>query len=242
MTAHIIDRNSGESIYCQISRSLGEEIKSHYKAGEFLPSEQELAKRFSVNRHTLRRAIDELANIGLVERCHGKGTMILEPPFDYSIEQNSRFTESLESKGKITDSKVIRKLIAPAQAGVARRLKVNEGTPVIWIDTLRKVDNVPFCLISHFIPRSNFEEVENNYDDGSLHKFIRESLKINLRRTESLITSVLPLGDDALHLNMSQHIPVLRVKSLNVNTLNNQPVEYAVTRFRSDRVQLAVNF
>jgi len=241
MSAHIINRSSGEAVYSQISRSLEQEVKAYYKAGDFLPSEQDLADRFSVNRHTLRRAIDELVSMGLVERLHGKGSMVLDHSLDYSIGENSRFTESLESRGKTTNSKVLRKLVVPAGDGVSRRLQIQEGAPVIWVETLRKVDGVPFCIISHFIPQKNFEVIESDYNGGSLHKFIRDRLGLKLRRTESLITAVLPQGDDALHLSMSQHMPVLRVKSQNVNANNELPVEYAITRFRSDRIQLSIN-
>lgn len=240
MSAHIIDRNSGEAVYIQISRSLEHDIKCYYKAGDFLPSEHVLAKRFSVNRHTLRRGIDELVNMGVVERCHGRGTMVLEPPLDYTIAQNTRFTECLESQGKTTDSKVIRKLVAPAQQGVSRRLNIPEGEPVIWIETLRRVNRVPFCVISHFLPQKGYEAIENDYSKGSLHQFLQDRLHINVKRTESYITAVLPMGDDAQRLNMPQNAPVLRVKSLNVNVSNDQPVEYAVTRFRADRIQLGV--
>lgn len=246
MSAHLIDRSKGKTVYSQISRALEQDIKCHYQAGDFLPSEQELAARFCVNRHTLRRAIDELVNSGLVERHHGRGTIILEPPVDYSISKSSRFTETLESQGKTTHSKVIRKLTCPARAGVSQRLAVAEGSPVIWIETLRKVDGIPFCIISHFLPQHFFNELQfsklqEEYNHGSLHQFIEQHFDIALERRESLITSVLPIGNDALILNTPQNTPVLRVKSVNINTLTQQPVEYSVTRFRADRVQLAIN-
>ena len=75
MSAHFIDRSSTETIYSQISRSLESEVKSLCRPGDYLPSELELASRLSVHRHTIRRAIDELINAGLVERRHGKGTI-----------------------------------------------------------------------------------------------------------------------------------------------------------------------
>ena len=52
-----INRHIGETVYSQIARSLEDDIQRFYKAGDFLPSEQELAIRFGVNRHTVRRAI-----------------------------------------------------------------------------------------------------------------------------------------------------------------------------------------
>ena len=62
-----------------------------------------------------------------------------------------------------------------------------------------------------------------------------------LRRTESLVTAVLPQGDDESLLGMPQNRPVLRVKSVNVDERDGTPVEYAITRFRADRIQLRIN-
>jgi GntR family transcriptional regulator, phosphonate transport system regulatory protein len=56
-----------------------------------------------------------------------------------------------------------------------------------------------------------------------------------------LVTSVLPQGDDARLLSMPQNRPVLRVKSLNLCSKTGEPVEYAITRFRADRIQLRIN-
>lgn len=242
MSLIAVDRNSGVAVYNQISVTLREEIGAIYKPGDFLPSEIGLAERFGVNRHTIRRAIDELISQGHVERRHGRGTMVVEPPLDYSIHKKSRFTESLAAKGKKPNNSVIRKIVVPATGEVCERLKLNEGAEVLLLETLRQVDKNPFCLISHFIPKHGFEVVDELYSEGSLHDFLEKETGITLHRKESLITSILPRGDDAVLLKMPQTMPVLRVKSLNVNQVNGRPVEFAITRFRSDRIQLSVNF
>lgn len=242
MTLHAVNRKSGETVYSQIARVLKEEIDSLYQAGDYLPSESVLAERFAVNRHTLRRAIDELVQSGHVERRHGKGTLIIEPPLDYSIHQNSRFTESLEAKGKKAGNKVIRKLVMPARGEISRQLKIAEGSEVLLLETLRMLNDAPMCVISHFLPYQEFAVLEKEFNKGSLHKFIKNKFGIQLQRTESLITAIQARGDDATLLKMPHQMPILRVKSLNINLKTGVPVEYAVTRFRSDRIQLSVNF
>ncbi|AGS40664.1 putative porin [Cycloclasticus zancles] len=89
MTLCSINRNTGESVYRQICRILEQEIKSAYEAGDYLPVEVELAARFSVNRHTLRRAIDELVSMGLVERQHGRGNLILGEALEYKVGEKT---------------------------------------------------------------------------------------------------------------------------------------------------------
>ena len=62
-----------------------------------MPSENELAGRFGVNRHTVRRAVEDLIAAGLLERRHGVGTFVLDAPADYLLARGTRFTETFES-------------------------------------------------------------------------------------------------------------------------------------------------
>lgn len=241
MSAHQLSRCEGKPpIYRQISDLLRQELQNLYKAGDQLPPEAELAMRFKVNRHTLRRAVDELVADGLVTRRHGKGIYVLAPAIDYAIGSNTRFTETLEAQGAKTHSRVLRKQVIPARGGVAVRLQVADGSEVIFLETLREVDAKPFCIISHFLPLQLFPQVLESYGGGSLHQFLEQRCATKVQRQESLISAVLPEDDDAAYLNMPRNSPVLRVKSLNVAKESQRPVEYVVTRFRGDATQLSI--
>lgn len=240
MSLVAINRYSGEAVYSQIARLLEEQIQQFHKAGDMLPSEQALAAQFGVNRHTVRRAIEQLVDNGLVERQHGRGTIVLDPPLDYAIGRTTRFTETLESVGRTARNKILRKLVVPARGGVAQRLGLAEETTVLWIETLRFTDDKPVCVISHFLPQARFPELLDEYRGGSLHEFLGRRYAVRLRRRESLVTACLPQGDDAALLGMPQNRPVLRVKSVNVDERDACPLEYALTRFRADRIQLCI--
>jgi GntR family phosphonate transport system transcriptional regulator len=240
MSLYAIDRDAGITLYAQIAEVLEREYVRQGTPGDRLPAEGELAARFGVNRHTLRRAVDELIAEGLLERQHGVGIFITDQLLDYSVGPGTRFTQNLADIGISTDTRVIRKMIAPASAGVARHLAQTTDKPVLWIETLRIADGFPFCVISHFLPLSPYGEMLEEYEDGSLHELLAKHFGA-LRRTESLVTAVLPQGDDAKLLGITQNRPVLRVKSLNVLEQDGTPVEYAITRFRADRIQLRIN-
>jgi GntR family phosphonate transport system transcriptional regulator len=241
MSLYAVERDSPEALYAQIARRLELEITHLYKAGAALPPETELAGRFGVNRHTLRRAVDELVAAGMLERRHGRGVFVVDGLLDYKLAAGTRFTETLNALGKSTDSKVVRKLIVPASARIAERLAIAFGEPTIWIETLRLAEDYPLCVISHFLPARKYRQVFDDYAVGSLHRFLETRYGCVLRRTESLVTALLPQGDDAKLLGIAQNRPVLRVKSLNVDSRYDSPVEYALTRFRADRIQLRVN-
>jgi GntR family phosphonate transport system transcriptional regulator len=241
MSLVALKRYGGEAIYSQIAKLLKEEIESFLKPGDCMPSENDLAERFSVNRHTIRRAIDELIVEGLLERRHGKGTFVLDGPADYVLGRGTRFTETFESMGKTASTRILRKLIVPARGGVAARLQLQESDMAIWIESLRMADDRPICATSHFLPAKFFPDGLAEYAGGSLHDYLSIRHGLALRRTESLVSAALPQGDDASLLGMPQNQPVLRVKSVNVNERDGTPLEYALTRFRADRIQLRIN-
>lgn len=241
MSLVALQRNGGEAIFSQIAKLLREEISSFLKPGDCLPSENELAERFGVNRHTIRRAVDDLILSGLLERRHGKGTFVLDGPADYVLGSGTRFTETFESLGKTASSRILRKLVIPARGGVAARLSLAEDDTVVWIESLRLADARPICLISHFLPEKFFPDHLSQYGSGSLHEHISTCYDLKLRRVESLVSAALPQGDDASLLGMPQNQPVLRVKSVNVSERDGTPLEYALTRFRADRIQLRIN-
>jgi GntR family phosphonate transport system transcriptional regulator len=241
MSLYAVSRDRGLALYVQIAQKLEQEISQQYGPGDGLPSEGELALRFGVNRHTLRRAVDELVDKGLLERRHGKGVFVLESNLEYPIGTGTRFTENLGALGLSTSGRIVRLQQCPASGRVAERLGLALGAPVHWIETLRSADERPLCLISHFLSVERFPELAEEYGGGSLHEHLKSAHGCVLRRTESLVTADLPQGDDARWLGIPHNRPVLRVKSLNVDTRHHTPVEYAVTRFRADRIQLRIN-
>nr|MBF0223581.1 phosphonate metabolism transcriptional regulator PhnF [Desulfobulbaceae bacterium] len=236
-----IDKSNGNiPVYRQVSSVLNSEIREIYSTGAALPPEKELASRFKINRQTLRRAVDELENDGLVNRIRGKGTFVVGAVVDYDIKSTTRFTENLESQGRRANSSVLRQIGIPASEEVAEKLGVKENTPVIYIETLRKVDGLPFCIVSHFFSYIEFHSLLKKYKEGSLHDFIYQHYNINLRRALTLVTAVIPQSDDAELLQINKNTPILRVKSLNINSSTGEPVEYVVTRFRGDAAQLSI--
>src|ERR1017187_5166762 len=99
MSLYAIDRDTGITLYAQIAEVLEREYVRQGTPGDRLPAEGELAARFGVNRHTLRRAVDELIAEGLLERQHGVGIFITDQLLDYSVGSGTRFTQTLADIG-----------------------------------------------------------------------------------------------------------------------------------------------
>ncbi|HGU1012305.1 TPA: phosphonate metabolism transcriptional regulator PhnF [Escherichia coli] len=79
--------------YQEIAAKLEQELRQHYRCGDYLPAEQQLAARFEVNRHTLRRAIDQLVEKGWVQRRQGVGVLVLMRPASGHVADALGITE-----------------------------------------------------------------------------------------------------------------------------------------------------
>jgi len=239
MNSMLINRTSGEPVFRQVSQLLRIEIKSRYSAGDMLDSEQVLADRYGINRHTLRRAVESLIDEGILRRVHGKGTLVLDLALNYSIGPVTRFTQNVLGAGRQTEVKVLQKKTLVANQAAAEALEINQGAPLFYVETLRFLDGQPICLISHFFPLERLDGMKK-YHSGSIHQFLKENFGIDVQRSQSLITAKMPQNDDNLLLQWPKNQPILQVKSVNRDTESKKPVEYAVTRFRADRIQLSV--
>jgi GntR family transcriptional regulator, phosphonate transport system regulatory protein len=223
-------------VYRRIADALRDDIESSLQPGDRLLPEHQLAGRFQVNRHTVRRAVDLLAEAGLLVRKQGTGTFVTEAPIDYAIGGRTRFTENLAGHRPV--NRILRRRVMEATGGVCERLQLEEGAQVIHLESLRLVDDKPLCVTSQFLPLTAMRLVLSEYDGGSLHEFIGTHYGISPRRTYSLVTATLPFPADATALMMPVNQPVLRVKSVNVDPRDGAPLEYSVARFRADRLQL----
>lgn len=232
-------RHSGIAVWAQIAIALRGEIEQKLDDGDWLPAEPELAARFGVNRHTLRRAVDALIAEGLVERVHGRGTRVLATGLVYGIGRDTRFTERLAASGRTAQVTLLDAAEIAAEGGVARRLRVAEGAPVLHLRTLRGENDLPYALTLHFLT-GDAAQAARSYTGGSLTRHLRETAGVTLERVESLITTRLPLPEDALALRMPRTQPVLRVKGVNACRECGAIQEYAISQFRGDRIELSV--
>ena len=230
-----------QPLYIQIALDLEQEIRRDYVSGAALASEVQLAQRFDVNRHTIRKSIDKLVMKGLVVRKRGIGLFVAgSTAINYALNSTSRVSGNLQSIGIEGDLKIICRRLEVASMNDANWLKCSPGEPLLMVETLRYADGVPFGLIQHKFVYSKFPLIYQNYDSGSLHDFINKFYAIRLVRTKVVIKSI--LSDDSNHESKALKIeagrPLIQLSSLNVCSKNNVPVEYSSAKLRGDIVEL----
>lgn len=232
--------SSRPAAYQRIYQLLLREIQRGHLAGDLLPSENELAKRFNVNRHTVRRATDELVRNGIVRKKRGFGTEIVDPALTYPLQRAMRFTASLESLDLSVASILLSKSIEQADEHLSHELGLLHAREVVHLQMLRIVEEWPFLISDVYFPAQRFAAFIDEFSGGSMYVFFRKHFGFTPLRRRSLVSAIAANPDDAQHLRVPPGSPLLRVRALNIHPIEQQPVEYSVIRFRSDRIQLEI--
>lgn len=225
-----------EPVYRSLAETLRNEL-NRYIAGEFLPAETQLAARFEVNRHTVRRAIDELVREGCLLRRQGKGTQVLGRPLLYPVTAEAAYSQSLSAQGHGVEAILLQRRACVATREEAEHLGLPEHAPLIELQTLRRLDGLPVSLIRHRYCASR-TELMVDYRSGSVRQYLA-ARELPLTRTFSLIGARLPSREEASVLLMPRHLPALTVLTLSRDADGN-PVEIAHSTSRSDRFQYQI--
>ena len=144
-------------IYYQIYESLKKDVANKiYKTGDKLPSENHLSKRFEVNRHTVRRALQILKNEGILFSKRGSGVIVQDSKFKYKIGKRVRFSQNITNENYIPKTKIIRSEIRKASKMEADNLKINSRDEILLIETTGKINNIPTILTKRTIPNKRF--------------------------------------------------------------------------------------
>ena len=135
-----LDRESDTPIFRQIGEALRRQIESgQLRQGDVIPSEHELSARFKVSRMTVRAAVDQLVQQGLVTRQQGRGTVVMHQPVVKSarVIGFSSFSEEMRVLGLKPSSKVNELTDKIADPAIAAQLGLPPGTQVIYLERRR---------------------------------------------------------------------------------------------------------
>ena len=126
-----IDRSSPTPLYFQLSQAMERAIvEGGLPAGSKLENELLLAEHYGLSRPTVRRAVQELVDKGLLVRKRGVGTQVIAPHVRRSVELTSLY-DDLSRGGEAPSTEVLSLERTPAPADVAEELGVPEGDEVV---------------------------------------------------------------------------------------------------------------
>ncbi|MEL7254457.1 MAG: phosphonate metabolism transcriptional regulator PhnF [Pseudomonadota bacterium] len=225
------------AIYTALAGDIG---AGRYAPGDKLPTEAALAQRFGVNRHTVRRALAQLADDGAVHARRGAGVFVTHEPTLYPIGKRVRFHQNLQAAGRMPTKEVLALETRMAGQEEAEVLALTRGDMVHVYEGISRADDQPVALARTIFPADRFPDLP-----GALrrHNSITRALKENglsdYTRAWTRLTAKHASPTQARHLHIAEGAPLLRTVSLSVDD-HGVPVEFGHTWFAGDRVTLTV--
>ena len=230
------------SFWARIANELADAIgRGIYSPGQRLPSEHFLAEQFGVNRHTIRRSLASLGQLGLVRATQGSGTYVEDFAVDLVLGKRTRHRQSLAHAGLPGGMQVLSASTLRASADVAKALEIRAGLSVLHLQVLGDGGGQPLHVSDRYFPLPRFAGLDELLrQSGSITRAFAERGVADYTRRQSRISARLPQAELAALLRQPASRPALFVSSVNVDT-DGTPIEYARTWFAGDRVTLTVD-
>lgn len=234
-----LDRNSVVPLYFQIQQRLLEHIRSGaFKAGESLPSEQEIAEQLGVSRMTGRQALKSLRDLGMTYSVRGKGTFVSGIKLEKDFRQVLSFTEEMQARGMRPKSKVLSFVVAPADDEVASALHLTPGEKVVGLRRIRIANGSPLGIEWSRIPQRLVPDLIDKFDPSmSLYEALERQFGIRLTLADEIIETGLPDAQQAKLLRISRKHPVFQFTRTSF-VQSGEPTEFVKSIYRGDRYKI----
>ncbi|WP_448953556.1 phosphonate metabolism transcriptional regulator PhnF [Labrys neptuniae] len=208
--------------------------------GSQLPTEATLAARFGVNRHTVRRALSELAAKGLVRTTQGKGSFVELSRLAYPIGARTRFSQNMAQEGREAGGAVIEAVEVEADPHLAGLLAIAPGSAVLKLTTLRSADGVPIAYGSSFFPLPRFAGFADAYRrHGAVTPALAECGVADYKRQSTRVGARFASPDEAARLDIAAGRPLLTVEGINIDAAG-VPIQAVFGLFAADRTEIVL--
>ncbi|MBO0346336.1 GntR family transcriptional regulator [Roseibium sp. CAU 1637] len=202
--------------------------------GHLVPSELDLSTEFGVSRITAKRALNELADAGLVIRERGRGTRVLKrPPSPAVTSSIEGWLENVSLMGLATEASVLDFSYVPASDDIAHALEVNPGDEVQRAVRVRRLNGEPMSYLITYVPA----DIGRQYDHDELNRIpllrLLERAGVAVDAAQQTITATLADGEIAAALETHPGNPLIEVRRV-VRDRSERPVEYIRALYRPD--------
>jgi GntR family transcriptional regulator len=233
---------AGESVlYRQVADDLRAAIAAgSYEPGTRLPSESELAERYSVSRGTVRQAFAALRADGVIASRRGARRVVIGGPRLQSFGELLSFSRWAKAMGEQPSGRVISMVRRDATAVEAGRLALPDGSPVYFLVRVRLLTGRPVMIERTAFPERVGALVAGfSLDTESLTERLEE-LGVVFADAEHIIDSVPASAEDARLLEAKPRVPLLRERRRTIDPLG-VPVEWSQDRYLGSAVAFTVH-
>ncbi|GII54442.1 transcriptional regulator [Planotetraspora thailandica] len=232
-----IDRSSPVPLYHQLAEQLSDAIASgRLQPGDPFENEIALAERLSLSRPTVRRAIQELVNQGLLLRRRGLGTTIANRKVHRRAELTSLFDDLKRDGGRPATTVLKHELVQDER--VATALDLPADAELLAIVRLRLSDDRPLAILHNWLPPACNDIAREDLEQAGLYAVMRDR-GVRPVVAHQTIGARPPTAAERRHLGLKPSQPVLTMTRVAFDAMGNG-VEYGDHCYRAQDYSIDV--
>jgi GntR family histidine utilization transcriptional repressor len=235
-----IDRSAPQPLYQQIKNTIHDKINSsEWKAGQKLPSENELVAALEVSRMTIHRALRELTQEGLINRVHGLGSFVADAPRHASLIELKDIAVEVTQGGKQHSSRVLELDTKQANETIARNMQVPPGTALYFLNAVHYQDDIPIQLEARYVnPDLVPEFLQQDFSRATSTSFLLKQFRP--QEMEHIVRAVMPGARARDVLRIEPGEPCLQLSRRTWK--NDRVVTYVTMTYPSSRYDLGARY
>ncbi|GGY59538.1 GntR family transcriptional regulator [Marinobacter zhanjiangensis] len=221
-------------LYVQIRDSLRRQIlEGQYQFHERLPSENAMMKTFGVSRITIRQALRDLHNEGLVFSAQGKGTFVSKPKAVQNVQRLEGFGEAMAAQGYEASARVLSIQQMKAPKAVVAALDLHAGDDVVEVKRVRYLNREPVCIENSYFPLDVGRQMFALDLSGDIFPMLENLFGLPLGGADIGLDAILADDETREYLNLRAGEAILRVERLTHNR-DGRPIDFEYLCYRGD--------
>ena len=222
-----LSRNTFEPLYYQIRENLREKINnSEYPPGSMIPSEAELCQLYGVSRVTVRRAVLDLVQEGILTRGKGRGTFVAESYGMTTVNGVQSFTQELLGLNMRPTAKLLSCKVHKASRSLCEKLALDEGDEVITVSRLRLANNEPCMVEVMSFPYQLVAGLEDEDLSQSIYQLLKNRYNLEVVSAKDIMEPIIIGEYESNLLELATPSAGLRTYRIGCDA-NHRPIEYS---------------
>ncbi|MDI7259611.1 MAG: GntR family transcriptional regulator [Thermodesulfobacteriota bacterium] len=149
----MLKNNESTPLYEQLKKILRQQIEEgEFKPDQLIPSERILCQKYHTSRITVRQAISEMINEGMLYRKQGKGTFVSKRKINQGLTRIINFTRTVLDLGMKPSTRVLGNEVLPADFQIAKILDISITNQILKLRLLGVGDGEPLVSYESSFP------------------------------------------------------------------------------------------
>lgn len=237
----LVEKNKTVPLYLQIYHDVCTKVdEGILKPGDSMPTEQNLMDYYHVSRVTVRKALMELINDGIILREYSKSAIIAQKKPRKNMSRLTSLREDIISAGMVPTSMITVVQNIQANVSIAAAMNIPEGEPLIYFHRIRYGNNVPIAVQDVHIREKYCSSYDiKNLGNKSIYDTLEKERDYKIDYADMILSAKMPTKKQSQELDMTSEAPLLFMKRT-AYLIDGEALEYAETYYVTSRYEWTV--